>query len=106
MDIYKVAHYDLAINSNRMISLFEAIAGVPLTASKRALLEQCAVKIYQPFISSYNPDTGLYDHSRTPTVRDLYRELRGQDNNDARQLADMLKHLLPESLEDIHEDHL
>ena len=91
----------MATQSNRIIAFLEAIAGVPLTASKRVLLEQCAEKVYKPFISSYNPDTGLYDHSLIPTLRNLCQVLRGQNNDDAHQLADMLEPMLPKSQEDV-----
>jgi len=83
----------ISIKSDFIISLCETIAGdrYGLNPSQRSLIDRCVKKVYEPFLNSYDSNTGEYDHSLTPTLVDFYNELRKQSGYDAQQLADGLE---------------
>lgn len=83
----------ISIKSDFIVSLCENVAGGPygLTASQRSLIDRCVKEVYKPFLNSLDPETGLYDKSKIPTLQEFYQELRMTKGYDANNLADSLE---------------
>lgn len=79
--------------SDFIYSFFETIMGdrYGLSPGQKSILDRCVKKVYEPFLTSYDSKTGLYDRETLPTLKDFYWLLRDQDTYDAMQLADSLE---------------
>lgn len=62
-----------------------------LTAGQKSIIDRCIRKIYEPYISSYDPETETYNEDLIPTLKEFYYEVRRQDGFEAMQLADALE---------------
>ena len=91
----------MAIKSDFIVSLCEtAVAGqFGLAPTQRSIIDRCVRKVYEPYLSSRNPETGEYDKNKLPTLKDFYSYLRQQAGYDAMQLADSLEIYVTGSLD-------
>ena len=91
----------MAIKSDFIVSLCEtAVAGqFGLAPTQRSIIDRCVRKVYEPYLSSRNPETGEYDKNKLPTLKDFYSYLRQQSGYDAMQLADSLEIYVTGSLD-------
>lgn len=62
-----------------------------LSAYQKSLIDKCVRSIYEPYIKSFNEDTGLYDESLIPTMRDFYDIIRAQSGFEAYALAEHIQ---------------
>lgn len=62
-----------------------------LSAYQKSLIDKCVRSIYEPYIKSFNEDTGLYDESLIPTMRDFYDIIRAQCGFEAYELAEHIQ---------------
>ena len=97
-EMLTVLHYDseddpIAIKSDFIVSLCETVIGhkYGLTASQHSLIDRCVRKVYEPYLDSYNEETGTYDKTLMPNLVNFYHTLRAQSGYDAVQLADSLE---------------
>ncbi len=83
----------ITIKSDFISSMCETIVGdrYGLTAGQKSIIDRCVKLIYEPYLSSYDSDTGEYDSDKLPTMQDFYALLREQDGFEALQLADGLE---------------
>jgi len=90
----------MAIKSDFIVSLCETIVGdrYGLAPAQRSIIDRCVKKAYEPYLDSYNPQTGKYDKRKLPTLVDFYHLLRQQSGYDAMQLADGLEIYITGSL--------
>lgn len=65
--------------------------GAVLTAAAASIIDRCVQRVYEPYLQSYNAETGTYNEEALPTLLDFYYMLRDQDGYDAMQLADSLE---------------
>lgn len=70
----------LADKSEFIMSLFEQIMGDDVNARHRSIIDRCIKDLYAGYIA------GGY-HGKSPTLTDLYNMLRGQNEDEARELA-------------------
>ncbi len=83
----------MSIKSDFIISLCETAAAdkYGISAAQRSIIDRCVKKIYEPYISSYDPETDSYDESKIPTLLDLQDALESQPGYEAKQLADSME---------------
>lgn len=83
----------ITIKSDFIGSLCETIGDsrFGLTPGQRSIIDRCVKRVYEPYLNSRDPETGLYDKAKLPTMRDFYHILREQNGYDALQLADALE---------------
>ena len=89
-------HYDdepITEKSSYICSLCETMLDSPMgiNASQKSIVDRCVKTIYQPYIASRDPVTGVYDETKLPTLKLFYEELRKQDGYDAMQLAEAVE---------------
>lgn len=79
--------------SDFLCSMLESIVGdrYGLTAGQRSIIDRCVKKAYDPYLNSFDPESGTYDKSKLPTLLSFYFLLRDQDGYEAMQLADGLE---------------
>ena len=83
----------LAMKSDFIVSLCETVIGdrFGLAPAQRSIIDRCVKEVYKPYINSRDPNTGIYDKAKLPTLIDFYNELRAQSGYEAMQLADSLE---------------
>lgn len=80
-----------------VIAVCKAVKGPNcLSDSQVSLLERCVKRLYEPYFNSRDEQTGKYDQSKIPTMRDIYNLVRAQCGFDAYDLAMTLKEVLPD----------
>lgn len=65
--------------------------GSVLTAAAASIIDRCVQRVYEPYLQSYDVETGTYNQEALPTLMDFYYMLRDQEGYDAMQLADSLE---------------
>ena len=84
----------LAEKTNFIITIFDTILTAsgqyPLTPQQRSVLDRCIGKAYNLFLDSRD-ESGNYDDSKLPTLKDLYEILRLEDGYEAMSLADIIE---------------
>ena len=83
----------MSLKSDFIISLCESIVGdkYGLNSSQVSLIDRCVKKVYEPYLNSFDSETGKYDKGLLPTLRDFWLLLKKQSGYDAAQLADGLE---------------
>ena len=83
----------IAIKSDFLVSFCDAIAGDRncVTPAQRSIIDRCVKKAYEPYLASFNPETGTYDPEKMPTLVDFFNIIKKQQGFDAAQLRDMLE---------------
>lgn len=76
-----------------IISLCGVLSGplYGLSPGQKTIVDFCVHEVYKPFFESKNEDTGEYDYTKIPTMKEFYDVLRKQVGFDALLLADMLE---------------
>lgn len=78
--------------SDFFCSICDTIIGpYGLNSSQRSLVDRCVRKSYEPYLNSFDPNTGMYDKEALPTLLTFYDLLRKQPGYDALQVADALE---------------
>ena len=83
----------ITIKTNLICSICDAIMGgrYGLTAGQMSIIDRCVSRVYRPYLDSYDPETGMYDEDKIPTLREFYECMRLQEGYDAMQLAEALE---------------
>lgn len=83
----------MAMKSDFIVSLCETVIGdrFGLAPAQRSIIDRCVKEVYKPYLNSRDPETGLYDKSKLPTLKEFYFKLREQNGYDAMQLAEGLE---------------
>lgn len=85
----------ITMKADFVLSMLEIMMGKnrQIDPACRSIIDRCIRKIYRPYIEAMSKRTdGLTcDPSISPTLSDLYQELRMQENSFSDQLADVLE---------------
>lgn len=83
----------IAIKSDFIASFCDAIAGERncITPAQRSIIDRCVKKAYEPYLASFDPETGEYDQTLMPTLVEFFNIVKKQQGFDAAQLRDMLE---------------
>ena len=82
----------LAMKSDYIISMLEIMCGkdLVLTPQAKSIVDQCIKKIYQDYMEIVVRDGKSIDREKSPTLYDLYNELKLSDEPAAKSIADTL----------------